>query len=200
MPFPLTAFCQAKFSLENTWCWASLYRVIFHKHVSSETTVTVALNRLTWSSGWNYSVVAVLFQPFIWLRARRDKLKGEFDPEDSDSLTASLTCSVSRGCRINRLLLCRGVRPPPNDYPWYDTKQSDGEVLIMLKLWRIRSTRSLPLLPCPLWPRMVAPDRVLSMGWKELNYRLFLNWIAWIRCVLNFTLQIWTVWNITVYK
>ena len=71
---------------------------------------------------------------------------------------------VGWGCRIHRLLLCRGASPPPNDYPGYDTKQSDGEVTVMLKLWGMRSTPSLPLLPGPLWPRVVAPDRVLFMG------------------------------------
>ena len=47
---------------------------------------------------------------------------------------------------------------------WYDTKQSDGEVPVMLELWEMRSTPSLPLLPGPLWPGVVAPDRALSMG------------------------------------
>ena len=47
---------------------------------------------------------------------------------------------------------------PTNKFPGYDTKQSDGEVPVMLELWRIRSTSSLPLLPGPLWPGMVAPD------------------------------------------
>ena len=28
-----------------------------------------------------------------------------------------------------------GVRPPPNECPVYDTKQSDGEVLVILELW-----------------------------------------------------------------
>ena len=30
--------------------------------------------------------------------------------------------------------------PPPkkNEYPVYDTKQSDGEVLVMLELWGMR--------------------------------------------------------------
>ena len=51
-----------------------------------------------------------------------------------------------------------GVRPPPNECPGYDTKQSDGEVLAMLELWGMRSTPSLPLLPGPLWPGVVAPD------------------------------------------
>ena len=54
--------------------------------------------------------------------------------------------------------------PPPNGCPGYDTKQSDGEVPVMLELSGMRSTPSLPLLPGPLWPGMVAPDRVLSMG------------------------------------
>ena len=39
----------------------------------------------------------------------------------------------------------------------------------MLELWGMQSTPSLPLLPGPLLPRMVAPDRVLSMGKIELD-------------------------------
>ena len=45
----------------------------------------------------------------------------------------------------------------------YDTKQSDGEVPAMLELWGMRRTPSLPSLPGPLWPGVVAPDRVLSI-------------------------------------
>ena len=73
-------------------------------------------------------------------------------------------CPVSWGCRIHWLHLCRGVRPPLTKCPGYDTKQSDGEVPAMLELWGMRSTPSLPSLPGPLWPRVVAPDRALSMG------------------------------------
>ena len=47
---------------------------------------------------------------------------------------------------------------------WYDTKQSHGEVPVMLGLWGIQGTPSLPLFPGPLWPGVVAPDRALSMG------------------------------------
>ena len=47
---------------------------------------------------------------------------------------------------------------------WYDTKQSDGEVPVILEFWGMQSTPSLPLFPGPLWPRMVEPDRVLSLG------------------------------------
>ena len=60
--------------------------------------------------------------------------------------------------------LCRGVRPPANECLGYDTKQFDDEVPVMLGLWEMWSTPSLPLLPGPLWPGLVAPDRALSMG------------------------------------
>ena len=70
----------------------------------------------------------------------------------------------------------------------FDTKQSDQEVPYMLELWGMRSIPSLPLLPGPLWPRVVAPDRVLSLGQIELNCVLMLNWIAWdgtVFCMLD---------------
>ena len=51
----------------------------------------------------------------------------------------------------------------------YDIKQSDGEVPVMLELWGMQSTPSLPSLLGLLGPRVVAPNRDLSMGqtvWK----------------------------------
>ena len=58
-------------------------------------------------------------------------------------------CPVSLGCRIHQQHLCWEVRPlPPTSVLGYDIRQSDGEVPVM----------------GPLWPRVVAPDRVLSMG------------------------------------
>ena len=59
----------------------------------------------------------------------------------------------------------------------YDTKQSDGEVPVMLELSGMRRTPSLLLLPGPLWPGMVALDRVLSMGQIGRNGILMLNWL-----------------------
>ena len=56
-----------------------------------------------------------------------------------------------------------------------DTKQSDGEVLVMPELWEIRTTTSLPSLPDLLWPGVVASDRALSMGQIELNSVLLQN-------------------------
>ena len=44
------------------------------------------------------------------------------------------------------------------------TKQSDGEVPVMLELWGMRSAPLLPSLPDPLCPGVGAPDRALSMG------------------------------------
>ena len=49
-------------------------------------------------------------------------------------------------------------------------KQSDGEVPVLVELWGIGSTPSLPLLQDPLWPGVVALDRTLSMGQIELNW------------------------------
>ena len=48
---------------------------------------------------------------------------------------------------------------PPQRVSCYDTKQSDGGVTAMLELWGMRSTPSLPSLPGPLWPGVVAPDK-----------------------------------------
>ena len=40
---------------------------------------------------------------------------------------------------------------PPMSVLVYDTKQSDGEVLVKLKLWGMQSIPSFPLLPSPEW-------------------------------------------------
>ena len=38
----------------------------------------------------------------------------------------------------------------------------------MLEFGGMLSTSSFPWLPCALWPKVVVPDRVLSMGQIEL--------------------------------
>ena len=43
--------------------------------------------------------------------------------------------------------------------PGYDTKQSYAEIPVMLELWGIWSNPSLPSLPGPLWPGVVALDK-----------------------------------------
>ena len=74
-------------------------------------------------------------------------LQGMTGYVDSGSKDSHLfTCPVSWGCRKHWLHLCTGARPPP-PMSVHDTKQSDGKVSVMLRLWGIRSTPSLPLLP-----------------------------------------------------
>ena len=69
----------------------------------------------------------------------------------------------------------------------YDTKQSDGEVPVMVELWGMQSGPSLPSLPGPLWLIVVALDRVLSRGQIELKCVFMLNWIVWNRTDLHLT-------------
>ena len=60
-------------------------------------------------------------------------------------------------------------KTPANECPVNDTKQSDGEVQVMLELSGMQSTLSLPSLLGPHWTGVVASDKVLSMGQIELN-------------------------------
>ena len=87
-------------------------------------------------------------------------------------------CPVDLTSRIHQVNLYRGVRPSPNECSGYDTKQPDGEVLVMLELWVMQSTPLLPSLPGPLWPGEVTPNMVLSMSQIELKCVLQLNWIT----------------------
>ena len=64
-------------------------------------------------------------------------------------------------CLLSRFGLLKTL---PNECSGYGTKRSDGEVPVMLGLWGMWSTPSLPLLPGPLWPGIVAHDRALSMS------------------------------------
>ena len=88
-----------------------------------------------------------------------------------DGLQNTSTASLQRG------------KIPLNKWSGYDTKRSYSKVLVMLELWGMQSTPLLPLIPGPLWPRVVAPDRVLSISQIELNSVLMLNWIVWNRTV-----------------
>ena len=102
-----------------------------------------------------------------------------------NQLTGTYVCQVGKGCWIHSHKEC----------PAYDTKQSDCEARVMLELWEMQSTPSLPSLPGPFWPGAVAPDRVISMGQIELNCVFMLNWIAWNRTVLTFKLLTWARLN-----
>ena len=69
----------------------------------------------------------------------------------------------------------KGLDPLCNECFGYDTKQSDSKAPA-LEIWGMSSTPSLPLLPDPLWPRVVAPDSVLSMG-QIVELFDYLNWV-----------------------
>ena len=98
---------------------------------------------------------------------------------------------IGWGYRIHWLYLCRRLRsPPPNEYPGYYTKQSDGEVPVMLELWGIWSTPSLLLLPGPLWPGVVAPDRGPIYGLNRTK-----PWFWQLNCVLEFKLRAYAKLN-----
>ena len=66
-----------------------------------------------------------------------------------------------------QLYLYRRIRPP-NVCPGNVTYKSDGEAPVILVFWGMWITPSMTLLPDPLGPGVVAPDRVLSMGRIEL--------------------------------
>ena len=70
-------------------------------------------------------------------------------------------------------------------YSGYDTKESDGEASVMLELWGMWSTLSLPSLQGPLCPEVVAHDGVLSMVQIALNSVLMLNWIVWNKIIFE---------------
>ena len=60
--------------------------------------------------------------------------------------------------------LCIGENLSSNECPRYDIKSSDDEVPGLGNSEYL----FIPLLPGPLWPEMVVPDRVLSRGQIEL--------------------------------
>ena len=59
------------------------------------------------------------------------------------------------------------THPPMSDLDM--TLNTDGEAPVMLELSEMWSTPLLLSLPGLLWPGVVAPDRVLSVGQIELN-------------------------------
>ena len=105
-----------------------------------------------------------------------------FDDDDDDDDDDEVYCGNTDSVLPSRLGLLntpitslQRSKTPTNECPVYDTKQSDGEVPVMLELWVMQSTPSLPSLPGLLWPGVVAPDRVLFMGQINLNCVLMLD-------------------------
>ena len=80
--------------------------------------------------------------------------------------TKAITVQSTRAIEYTNCIPVEGY-DSPNEYPRYDIKQPDGKAPVMLKLWEKQSTPSLPVLPGPLWPRMIALHRILCMGQIE---------------------------------
>ena len=90
---------------------------------------------------------------------------------------------------------CTSAETPPHSLE-YDPKQFDDEAPV-LEIWGMGSTPSFPLLPGPLWPRVVAPDRILSMG-QIWHFKLCANkWLMLIKLLVIHS----NTWNhLTVCK
>ena len=72
--------------------------------------------------------------------------------EHSTFLTLSKTIAQSAGAvEYTDYTSADGYAYPPHNVgPGYDTKQFDGETPVMLEIWEMQSTSSLPSLPGPL--------------------------------------------------
>ena len=89
-----------------------------------------------------------------------------------ETLSAVLSLSVlarSAGAAEYTICISAVRKDSSNECPGYDTKQSDGEFPVMLELWGMWSTSSLPLLTGTLSLRVVVSDGVISIGQIELN-------------------------------
>ena len=123
-----------------------------------------------------------------------------------------------RSLEIVYFLCCHWTQcqlyPKLNVYSIIDIEDGDGWIFmgvicvvaskefLYIVILHYSYTPSLPLLPDPLWPGVVEPDRVLSMGQIERNCVLMLTWIVWNRTVWYFNWMLmlnWIVWNRTVF-
>ena len=124
--------------------------------------------------------ISFLLVPFLYTKSSWPYICWSSRMRLENTLTASLQSS----------------KPITNDSHGYDTKQSDGEVPVMLELWGIQCIPLLPLLRGPLWPRVEAFDSLLSIGKIQQNYVLILYWTVWNRTVSTFNcLNKWVMFN-----
>ena len=85
-------------------------------------------------------------------------------------LTHSLSFSLAQLVGVVEYTDCFSAEgKTPNECPGYDTKQSDNEVQVMLELWGMQRTPSLPSFPRPLRPNVVAPDKSATYGLNRIK-------------------------------
>ena len=139
----------------------------------------ITLNCIWWGSSYG-DFWSVWNDPFIGITLRFTLTQNKLPSRRGEG-----------GCKIHRLLLCGEVWPSHNECSGYETRQCDGEAPLILELWGMWSTPLLPSLPGPLWPGVVAPERVLFMGQIELNCILMLNWL--------FEIELFLTWKLCTY-
>ena len=88
--------------------------------------------------------------------------------------------------------LQRGKIPPPTSV----LDMTLNNLMVKFQLWGMRSTPLLQLLPGSLWPGVVAPDRVLSMGqieWFDISTLYKQTTYAKLTCLKKncLTIQLW---------
>ena len=80
----------------------------------------------------------------------------------------SIPNPIGRNCKIHRLHLSRTVTITPNECCRYNTKQSNGEALVILERWGMLSTQFIAIALRSTQARTSTPERALSMGQVEL--------------------------------
>ena len=124
-------------------------------HFKELPTANTALSTLLHFFQW---MKTKYFRKFVYINEQYDFCNFFVNP-------SSTRMKVEKGYSTKDQMLFPSSSANPQKSSVLDMiKLSDGEVPVMLKLWGIRSTPLLPLLPGQLWPGVVAPDRALSMG------------------------------------
>ena len=153
-------------------CWDKGF-LSFLEGISPKVNVTARLKHLNDTFMYLKFLKKYSYQHTVHCCGQFDLISGKKSLQDYGSTYTAglksklLLCPVGWGYRIHWSYLCKGEIPTTNECPRYDTKKSDGEVSVMLELWRMQSNLLLQLFPGPLWPGVVAPDRVLSTGQIE---------------------------------
>ena len=96
------------------------------------------------------------------------------DDDDSNNLIHSINTNthIAQSARFVGYTDCiseEGLDPSPTTVLDMTLTKPGDEVPVIVELWGMQSTPSLPSLPGPLCFGVVAPNRVLSMGQIELN-------------------------------
>ena len=130
-------------------------------------------------SGLFYAEVILLekeqsnYLTYRWLQKEVQGFQGDetgswCNSKDQVNKSKKSLAQVAEAVKYTNCISAEG-QDLPNQCSVFNIINFDCEVPEMMELWGMQSTSSLQLLPDPLWPGMVAPDRVPCMGQIELN-------------------------------